>query len=186
VSVSLLKRRFTVDEYERMGQAGILSEDDRVELIEGEIIEMPPIGPPHASVASRLTAMLVAAVGARALVRVADPTRLGVYSMPQPDFLLAKPRKDYYASAHPQPTDVFLVVEVTDTTLAYDRGVKVPLYARAGVPEVWLVVIPEEQIETFRQPSPEGYRTASTLRRGETLSIEALPGIEVPVTQILG
>ncbi|MGH2453030.1 MAG: Uma2 family endonuclease [bacterium] len=186
MSVELLKRRFTVEEYERMGQAGILSEDDRVELIEGEIIEMAPIGPPHSAVATRLNAVFVGAVGTRALVRVAEPLRLGAYSMPQPDLLLAKPREDYYASGHPQAEDIILVVEIAETTLAYDRGIKVPLYARTGVPEVWLVALPEEMVQVFRQPSTEGYRSVTRLKHGDIVHVQALPEVALTAEQILG
>ena len=169
-----------------MGQAGILSEDDRVELIEGEIIEMPPIGPPHSAVASRLNATFAAAVGTRAIVRVADLVRLGAHSMPQPDVVLAKPREDYYASGHPQPEDVLLVVEVADTSLEYDRQVKVPLCARAGIREVWLVALPHEEVEVFRAPSAGIYRSDVMMARGDMLSVEALPGVTLAVDQILG
>jgi Uma2 family endonuclease len=186
VSVRLLKRRFTVDEYERMGQAGILSEDDRVELIDGEIIEMAPIGTQHAAVVTRLNDVFSPQVRPQALVSVQNPLHADPHSEPQPDLMLVKRRDDYYSSAHPRGPDVVLVVEVSDATLEYDRGVKVPLYARAGIPEVWVVAIPDEEIEVFRRPSAEGYRSVTRRRRGDVLSVEALPGVSLTVEQVLG
>jgi len=186
VALRLLKRRFTVEEYERMGQAGILSEDDRVELIDGEIIEMPPIGSPHSAVTSRLAALLARAVQHRAIFRIQDPIRLGVYSQPQPDVVLVKPRDDYYASAHPGPEDVLLVAEVSDTTVDYDREVKIPLYARAGVRGVWIIDLATKEVEVFRRPYSGKYQTVSKARRGEVLSVETLPSVTLPVDQVLG
>ena len=186
MSVRLLKRRFTVEEYDRMGQVGILSEDDRVELIDGEIIEMPPIGSPHSAVTSRLAALLARVMEGRAIFRVQDPIRLGSYSQPQPDVVLVRPREDYYASGHPGPADVLLVVEVADTSIAYDRQVKIPLYARAGVREVWIIDLAAEKVAVFRHPSGADYRSISTSGRGDVLSVEALPGITVPLEQVLG
>jgi Uma2 family endonuclease len=186
VAIRLLKRRFTVEEYERMGQAGILSEDDRVELIDGEIIEMAPIGSRHAAVVNRLTDLLAPQVRSEAMATVQNPLRADPYSEPQPDLMLARRRADYYASGHPRGPDVLLVVEVSDTTLEYDRGVKVPLYARSGIPEVWIVALPGEEIVVFRQPSAEGYRLVTRLKRGDALSVEALPGVALTVEQVLG
>jgi Uma2 family endonuclease len=123
-------RRFSVHEYHQMAAAGILNEDDPVELIEGEIVEMPPMGSPHAACISRLTQILVTQAGNLADVRVQLPVRLDERSEPEPDLALVKPRADSYASAHPGPDDVLSVIEVADTTLHYDRSVKGPLYAR--------------------------------------------------------
>ncbi len=186
MALKLLKRRFTVEEYERMGQAGILSEDDRVELIDGEIIELPPISPRHAAIVSRLNHFLHPEVKPRALVSIRNPLNADPYSEPQPDLMLVKRRDDYYASAHPRGPDVLLLVEVADTTLEYDRVVKIPLYARAGIAEVWIIALPTDEIEVFRRPSAEGFRSVSKVRRGEVLSVEALPGVTLAVDQILG
>jgi Uma2 family endonuclease len=123
---------FTVDEYHRMGEAGIFGEDDRVELIEGEIIEMSPIGSPHAARVKRLTQLLVRRLGTRAIVQVQDPVVLSQLSEPQPDLAVVKARADFYAAGHPQPTDILLVVEVADTSRVFDRNVKAPLYAPCG------------------------------------------------------
>lgn len=121
-----------------------------------------------------------------AILRIQNPVHADPYSEPQPDLMLVKRRDDYYASAHPKGPDVFLVVEVADTTLEYDRGVKVPIYARAGISQVWIVALPHEEIEIFRQPSTEGYRSVTRLKRGDSLSIEALPNVTLTVDQILG
>jgi hypothetical protein len=149
MAVQLLKRLFTVVEYHRMAEAGILGEDDRVELLEGEIVQMGPIGSRHASCVKRLVDIFIPLqVGRKVILSVRDPIELGEHSEPQPDLTVLKPRPDFYAKAHPGPADVFLLVEVADlsacnaqagTSAAYDRDMKVPLYAQAGVPEVWVV-----------------------------------------------
>src|SRR5436309_1828637 len=134
------RRLFTVDEYYRMAKAGILNEDDRVELIEGEIIQLPPIGGPHGSIVIRLNWLFSDRLRGRAVISPQNPFRISARSEPLPDFQLLRPRADFYRR-HPEPPDVLLVVEVSDTTLAYDQRVKIPLYARSGVPEVWIVDI---------------------------------------------
>src|SRR5438105_616378 len=139
--VQLPHRRFTVDDYYRMGKAGILTEDDRVELLDGEIVEMSPIGSPHAGGVTRCMRVLTRLLGDWAVVAVQNPVRLGPLSEPQPDVAVLKPRPDLYADSHPTPKDVFLIVEVADTSATADRQVKLPLYARAGIPEVWLLVV---------------------------------------------
>jgi Uma2 family endonuclease len=186
MGVQLARRLFTVAEYHKMAEAGILSEDDRVELLEGEIVAMSPIGSRHAACVDRLTQYLVVQVRGRAIVRVQSPIRLGEHSEPQPDLALLKPRPDFYASSHPGPEDVLLVVEVAETSAAGDREVKVPMYARFGVPEVWLVDLAGDQVEVFREPSAEGYREVRVLRRGESLAPAFLPDLLLPVDAVLG
>ncbi len=133
MAAQLLRRRFTVHEYHQMGQAGILGEDDRLELLEGEIVEMAPIGSRHQAVVDRLTRLFSNRLGDAAVVRVQGPVRLGEETEPQPDLLLLAPRADFYASAHPGPDDVLLLVEVSDSSTEYDREMKLPLYARYGI-----------------------------------------------------
>jgi Uma2 family endonuclease len=186
MAVQLLKRLFTVEEYHRMAEAGILSEDDRVELIEGEIVRMSPIGSRHAACVGRLTQQLVVQVGGRAIVRVQNPIRLGEHSEPQPDLALLRPRADFYAEAHPGPEDTLLIVEVSETSAAPDLEVKVPLYARFGVPEVWLVDLAGERLEVFRNPSPQGYQDLRILRGGEVITPLLLPDLSLAVEAILG
>jgi Uma2 family endonuclease len=185
MSLQLLRRSFTVEDYHRMARAGILREDDRVELLEGEILQMAPIGSKHAACVARLTT-LFARVQARGIVWVQNPILLSERSEPQPDLTLARPRPDFYAQTHPRPGDIFLVVEVAETSVEVDRGVKVPLYAQAGISEVWLVDLAEERIEVYRQPSPQGYQQVQHLRRGERLAPLSLPDLVLAVESILG
>ncbi len=180
------RRRFTVDEYYRMGEAGILNEDDRVELIKGEIIQMPPIGSPHAAHVLRLTRLFTRALLDEAHVAVQNPLRLSDRSEPVPDLMLLRPRVDFYADAHPTARDVFLAVEVSDSTLRYDERTKVPLYARHGVPEVWIVDLNHELIQVHCDPTPSGYRLIATRRRGESLAAAAFPDRTFAVNDILG
>lgn len=184
--IQTLRRLFTVSEYHQMMDSGILREDDRVELIEGEVIEMSPIGSRHAACVKRLNRWLSERVGQRAIVGVQDPIRLGERSEPQPDLALLRPRPDFYGQAHPEPQDVFLVVEVAETSADYDREVKVPLYARAGLVEVWLVDIAARVIEVYRQPGPTGYRQMQRLSPGQQLSSAVWPDVSLPVDEILG
>ena len=169
----LTRWRFTVHDYHRMGEAGILHEDDRVELIEGELVEMTAIGTRHFSCVNRLTRMLVMNVGDEAIVSVQNPVRLNEYNEPQPDFTVIRPRD--YRESLPKPEDVLLLIEVSDTTLAYDRGVKLPLYARAGIREVWIVDLPGETIERHTDPSEEGYRRADRCVAGRRWSQSRYP-----------
>jgi Uma2 family endonuclease len=186
MGVQLARRLFTVAEYHKMAEAGILSEDDRVELLEGEIVAMSPIGSRHAGLVNRLNRLFSQRAGDQVVVSVQNPVRLGGYSEPQPDLALLRPRADFYTSSHPGPEDVLLAVEVAETSAAVDREVKVPLYARFGVPEVWLVDLAGDQVEVFREPSAEGYREVRVLRRGESLAPALLPDLLVPVDAVLG
>jgi Uma2 family endonuclease len=152
------KYRLTVDEYDRMGKAGILHEDSRVELIEGEMIEMPPIGSPHAGNIRRLTYLFSRSIGRVAMLSVQNPIILGEHSEPQPDIALLRPRDDFYTTSHPHPEDVLLIVEVSESTLRYDHGIKIPLYARHGISEVWLVDVEHRQLSLFRKPAKGHYQ----------------------------
>jgi Uma2 family endonuclease len=185
MSVQLTRRLFTVHEYHQMGQAGILSEDDRVELIEGEIVQMASIGSRHAACVDRLTQLFVMKVAGRAIVRVQNPIILNEYSEPQPDLALLRPRPDFYASAHPEPKDVFLVVEVADTSAGIDRAAKMPLYARAGILDAWLVDLQEDRVEVHRQPTPQGYQRVQHLGRGTSIALQAFPDLTLAVDDIL-
>jgi Uma2 family endonuclease len=180
------RRRFTVEDYHRMGRAGILAEDDRVELIEGEIVEMPPIGSPHGGAVKTLNWLLSRVVGDRAIVAVQDPVVIGDLSEPQPDLMLLRPRADFYRTSHPEPEDVLLLVEVADTTGAYDRRVKLPLYARAGIAECWLVDLGTGAIEVHRSPSGETYEERWEVRPGRRLAPAAFPDAELEAGAILG
>lgn len=185
MAVDIQKRLFTSDEYETMLVAGILSEDDRVELIEGEILKMSPIGSPHAGSLNRLNALFSHLVG-RAILSVQNPVRLNDLSEPQPDFALLRPRADFYRDAHPRPDDVLLIVEVADASLAFDRRVKAPLYGMNGIAELWVVDLEGRAIEVYRKPSVRGYLEVRRCERGSSLGVLAFPGIELSVAEILG
>jgi len=178
------RRRFTVHDYHRMGEAGILHEDDRVELIEGEIVEMAAIGTRHFVCVNQLNRLLVRGVGDGAIVSVQNPVRLDEHSEPQPDLTVLRVRD--YRESLPGPEDVLLLIEVSDTTLAYDRNVKLPLYARAGIPEVWIVDLTGEVIERHIGPSGDSYRHVERARRGEEIRSSALPELSFGVEAVLG
>jgi len=149
--------RMTVDDYHRMGETGILGPELRTELIEGEVIEMPPIGPPHGGKVNLLNALFNKAVGSRGVVSVQNPVVLDEYSEPQLDVIILRPRADYYSASHPRPQDVILMVEVADSSLRYDREVKMALYAKAGVPEFWLVDLQGRRLTRYRNPEAGAY-----------------------------
>ncbi len=182
----LTRRRFNVEEYHRMGEAGILSEGERVELIEGDIVMMTPIGPPHASSVARLNRVFSSRLAERVTVWIQNPVRIPPGSEFQPDLALLRPRFDFYAKSHPEPADVFLLIEVADTTVETDRRVKIPLYARAGIPEVWLLNLNENRVEVCRQPTSDGYREALSFSRGQALSPGAFPDLTLHVDDLLG
>jgi Uma2 family endonuclease len=175
-----------VDDYYRMVEVGLLREDERVELIEGEVIRMSPIGSRHAACVARLTKLFSRLAGESAIVWVQNPVRLDDFSEPQPDVALLKPRADFYANAHPTPADVLLIVEVSDTTIGYDRQVKVPLYARAGVPEVWVIDLANETVETYAQPREGAYSVNARAARGERIGGEMFAGQELTADAMLG
>lgn len=178
--------RFSVDEWHRMGETGFFDEDSRVELLDGEVVEMSPIGTRHAVCVKRLTRLFVLRAGDRAVVSVQDPIALDEYSEPQPDVTLARPPLDAYLVSHPAPGDLLLVVEVADTSLAWDRGTKAPLYARAGVAETWVVDLAAERVVVLTDPGPGGYGSERIAGRDETLEPAALPGVTLGVDEILG
>ena len=177
---------WTVDEYHRMGEAGLLTKEDRVELVEGELVQMAPIGSEHVGSVLTLNRLLVMAVEERAMVSVQGPVRLDRHSEPEPDFAILKPRADEYRSALPTAQDVLLIIEVADTSLAYDRGLKLELYARHGIPEVWVVNLAAQEVEVFRGPHDGDYSSRVHVGRSSTLEIAALPGVSIPADRIFG
>jgi Uma2 family endonuclease len=177
--------RYSVDDYEEMIRLGVLTENDRVELIRGEIVAKMPIGPKHGGCVKRCIRLLDRRIGEAAIVASQDPIRLAD-SEPEPDLSLLRPRADFYASGHPEPPDIFLIIEVADSTLDYDRDVKKPIYAEAGLTEYWIVNLVDECLEVYRGPRPDGtYQDERVLRRGESTDIAALPGVAVAVDEIL-
>ena len=177
------RRRFTVEDYHKMGEAGIFGENDRVELIDGEVIEMNPIGWRHARSVRRLTARLVRAAGESYAVGVQNPITTSEHGEPQPDLVV---HEEPPPGRLPGPEEVLVLVEVSDSTLQHDRNVKLPRYARAGIPEVWIVDRQGEMVERYNAPHEDGYRRTERARRGESLASEALPGLIVPVNDALG
>jgi Uma2 family endonuclease len=184
MSVQIARRHFNVTEYYRMMEAGILSESDHVELIDGEVIEVSPIGSRHAACVDRLNRLFNKLEDV--IVRVQSPVRLDEFSEPQPDITLLRPRPDFYAQGHPAPSDVLLVVEVADSSTEFDRVVKLPLYAEALLSEFWLVNLPDEKIEIFSQPANNTYQRSQGLGRGDFVTSQALPGLSLSVDSILG
>ena len=174
----------SVDDFHKLGEIGVLRDNDRVELIEGVLIDMAPIGSRDASVVNRFTNRLAAALSGHAIVSVRNPVILGASSEAQPDVALLRHRDDFYANAHPTPADVLLVIEVADTSLPFDRNVKVPLYARHGIPEVWLVSPRERRIEVFRRPTGTGYRETRQPAETEALAPLLLPEVSVSGTDL--
>ena len=170
------RHRITVHDYHRMAEVGVLAPDARVELIEGEIIDMAPIGKDHQSVVDQLTRTLVRAVGDRAIVRVQGSIRLSQWSEPEPDLVLLAPRADFYRSEFALGTDTLLVIEVSDTTLRYDRDVKVPLYARHGVPEVWIVDVQNDALLVYGDLREGKYERHAALDRPASVTVTRLPG----------
>ena len=181
-----VRHRFTVEEYRKMGEVGILHEGDRVELIGGEVVDMNPIGTRHLTCVVALTHLLVALSGGRYFVSVQNPISLGVGDEPQPDLSLLKERPRPDAEAPPGPEDILLVVEVSDTTLAYDRNVKLPLYASAGIPEVWIVDLRGEKVEVFTGMEGDRYTGMRAHVRGDEVRSESVAGLTLPVEEILG
>jgi Uma2 family endonuclease len=181
-----VRHLFTVEEWHRMGEAGLFGDDARMELLDGEVIEMAPIGSRHAGCVKYLARALIVAVGDRAVVAVQDPVVLDSHSEPQPDLAVLAPRADGYRESHPTPSEILLIIEVSDTTLAFDRDIKAPQYARAAVPECWIVDLAGDQVLVMRSPGAGGYSDVRGLYRGETVSSATLGGAAVPVTDVLG
>ncbi|MDZ7753966.1 MAG: Uma2 family endonuclease [Gammaproteobacteria bacterium] len=177
--------RLTVADYHRMGEAGLFAPGARTELIEGAIVDMTPIGSPHAGAVIRLNTAFSRVEGRIGIIAVQSPVVLGDLSEPQPDLALLRPREDFYARAHPRPEDVVLVVEVADTTVAFDRHTKLPLYARSRLPEAWLVDLPAGVLEIHRRPEAGGYTRLDCLGPDDLAAVP-LPGIPDTTIDLTG
>jgi Uma2 family endonuclease len=182
VDVERTRRRFTIKQYEQMAATGILGQDERIELIEGEIVEMSPIGAPHAAAVAALTRLLISRVGERAWLWGQNPVRVPPRSVPQPDLALLRSRS--YRREAATTADVLLCVEVADTTLRYDRTVKLRLYAQAGIPEYWIVDVNTDTVEVYRSPSGDGYANRQVLGHGESIAPLAFPDANIPIDAI--
>ena len=179
---ALQRHRWNVAEYHRMVETGMLSSDDRVELIEGEIIDMAPIGSSHAGIVDQLTRLLMFAVAEQAIVRVQNPVELSDWSEPEPDLTLLCPRADFYKRQQPRPSDVLLMIEVADSTLGKDRDVKCPLYARHGICEFWIVDVRGERILTFQDPVADSYTREATVHDAAHVTIESLDDVQLDLS----
>jgi Uma2 family endonuclease len=179
--VEFLKRRFDVDDYHRMAEAGILTEDDRVELIDGEILAITPIGPRHNAAVNRANRALVTGVGDRAIVQVQGSVRLDRFNEPQPDLVLLRPQHDFYASRLPGPADILLIIEIAESSLQYDQEVKTRIYAEAGVPEYWLVNVDQGHVSCFTDARDGAYRNVVRDERDQSLAPASLPECLIPV-----
>lgn len=167
-----------------MGEAGVLAPDARIELIDGEMIDMPPIAPSHSGRTKRLTLLLIEAIGRRAVVSTQDPILLGDLSAPQPDIAVLEPREDFYTDAHPEARDVLLVIEIADSSLRYDRERKLPLYARFGIPEAWLIDIPGRAIWVHRAPQNGAYAERFQLTAPYLAKPLLLAGVELDLAPL--
>jgi Uma2 family endonuclease len=186
VAVEPVPHLFTVDDYHAMADAGVFAPDARVELIEGAIYERAPIGPPHASSVDRLTMLLAAAAAGRAIIGVQGPVEANPRSEPQPDLTVLAAGDDYYRGAHPRPEDILWVIEVSDTTSRFDRQVKLPLYARSGIAEVWIVDVNSATVEVHRRLGPGGYTQTIVASTGDVVSPLTLPDVAVAVAAVVG
>jgi Uma2 family endonuclease len=179
-------RLISIDDYHRMAEDGLFAQDERVELIEGEIVEKMVIKNPHAAGVRRLDALFHRAVGGRVIIDAQNPVRLGDWSEPEPDIKILAWRDDFYAGAAPVAKDVLLLVEIADSSVEYDRRIKAPLYARHEIREYWLLDLPAKVLEVYRQPGPDGYGNVRRLRRGDSVAPEALPDVVFAVSDLLG
>jgi Uma2 family endonuclease len=185
MEAEIAKKLFTADEFFRMGEAGIFDPDVHLELIEGEIIEMSPPGIRHAACVSRATELFITRLVGKAMLSPQNPLLLSTYTVPQPDIVLAKPRGNFYSDKRLASEDTLLAVEVSDSTLSFDRKRKMPLYAAAGVPELWILNLRNDAILVFRDPGKTAYATQLTLSRGESLSVTAFPEVTFAVDELL-
>jgi Uma2 family endonuclease len=185
MAMPLRHRRFTLEQYHRMGEAGILHEDDRVELIDGEIVEMGPIGDRHAACVNKVNRAFSRQVGDRAIVSVQNPVHLPGDNEPQPAVSILRARADFYAAGGHETKDILLVIEVADTSLAYDLNVKVPIYARSGIPEVWVVDVERGRVHAFRDPAGGAYGTRETIERGGMIAPRSIDAGEFAVDELI-
>jgi len=186
MAIPLLQGPFTVEAYHRLGELGIFDEDDRVELLHGQIVEMTPIGGRHAACVNRVSNLLTRRSSHDVIVSVQNPVVLADRSEPHPDVAVIRRSGGLAGAWLPHARDVLLVIEVADTSLERDRDVKLPLYAAAGIPEGWLVDLGGDAIRVNREPAPDGYRETRTVTRGETLRPLGLPDVAIAADEILG
>ena len=180
------RRLFTVEEYHRMGEGGILAVNEHLELIEGEILKRSPITSRHAACVMRSNATFSNVLGDFAIISVHNPVVLNEFSEPEPDLAILKRRDDFYSQFHPGPADIFLVIEIAETSVAYEREVKLPVYASSGVQEVWLADIPAETVTAHTEPANGVYRAVRSYQRGDSITPVHFPDLSIEVVSILG
>jgi Uma2 family endonuclease len=180
------RKLFTSDDVLKMAEAGLFGPEERIELIDGEILEMTPVGVRHVICVNRATAFFIEAFGRAAIVSIQNPVHLNIHNMPQPDVVVFKPKADFYASGRPTPSDVLFLVEVSDSTLRRDRNIKLPRFAAYGIPEVWIEDLKHDLILVYRDPEGSQYRTQLTFRRGEFISPLAFPKSSFRVDDLIG
>ena len=185
MALALSRKRFTADEYQRMGQVGILSEDDRVELIDGEIVAMTPISARHNACVNCAMRALVSAAGDVAIVQAQGSIQLDLYHEPEPDLVLLRPRTDFYASRLPGGPDILLIVEIADSSIEYDRDVKGRIYAESGIPEYWLADLNTNLVSRYSAPERGAFRSVEPFHRGETIAPQLLPTCVIAVDVLL-
>jgi len=178
------RKLFTTDDVLKMAEAGLFGPEERIELIDGEILEMSPVR--HVICVNRATAFFGEAFGRAAIVSIQNPVHLNIYNMPQPDVVVFKPRADFYASGPPTPADVLFLIEVSDSTLRRDRNIKLPRFALSGIPEVWIEDLKHDLILVYREPEGSQYRTQSTFRRGDSISPLAFPKSTFQFDDLIG
>ncbi len=183
---ALHTHEFNVTDWQRMGAMNLFAPDSRVELIEGQITDMPPIGTEHSGCIDWINQNVFMQLQGRALVRVQSPLRLGDFSEPQPDIMLLKPRADFYRKSHPQAEDVLLLIEVADSSVEYDKNIKIPLYVRYGIIETWIVNIPEQKVHFYQKPDKHIYQINIDKQQHEYLTPQAFPQMQFAVKPILG
>lgn len=183
--VNPTKHLTNIHEWHRMGEAGVFSENNHIELIDGEILDMAPIGSNHAGHLKRVTNQLYSLLFGQVIISVQDPVQLSIYSEPEPDLMLLKPNADFYSTRHPNADDVLLLIEVSDSTLAFDQNQKLQLYARHNIPEYWIVNLIDNCLEVYRKPYGESYEQKTTLRTGDNITLSQLPDMSISVSAIL-
>lgn len=186
MNTTLQVHKFTVDEYHKLSDVGLLQEGERVELVGGEIIDMAPIGSKHASCVKRLIHLLTEKLKKRGIVSAQDPIQIEEFSELQPDVALLKYRSDFYAEKHPTSKDVLLLIEVSDSSLEYDKETKIPLYAGAAIQEAWLVNLMENCVEVYSFPSGTGYEVVTKFFHKQIVSPKCFPDMSLAVDQVVG
>lgn len=179
-------KRFRAEDFRKMTEVGILPEESGWEVIDGYLIDKMSIGSKHAGIVNKLNRILIFLLGSETVVAIQNPVHLDEYNEPEPDIALLKPREDFYTNSHPTAPDVLLLVEVSDSTVEYDREIKKTLYAAAGIVEYWLINLQNNTVEVYSQPKDGNYRLARILESGETIEAVAVANLKLPIDEILG